>query len=258
MQPESPTEAKFPQLLPAFRSGKTLASVGRIHTFRSRMTLDTDMINYYAQRANEYEQIYLKPERQADLALLRESVPREFIDRDVLEIACGTGYWTGIVAPVARSVTALDINEGVLDIARRKPWAGRQVEFIQADIYDAPTFPREFTAGLAAFWWSHVPSQRLRTFLQQFHQRLSSDSRVMFVDNAYVEGSSTPISSRDADGNTFQQRPLRDGSIHNVLKNFPTEAELRETLHGLASDVRVTFLQYYWTLAYTPYRQGQP
>jgi len=57
----------------------------------------------------------------------------------------------------------------------------------------------------------------------------------VFFDNRYVEGSSTPISRRDAQGNTYQARKLDNGSAHEVLKNFPTERELieRASAHGL-------------------------
>jgi len=40
------------------------------------------------------------------------------------------------------------------------------------------------------------------------------------MDNAFVEGSNTPISETDKYGNTFQERSLEDGSKHKVLKNF--------------------------------------
>ena len=53
------------------------------------------------------------------------------------------------------------------------------------------------------------------------------------LDNRYVEGSSTPVTERDADGNGYQLRKLADGSTHRVLKNFPTEAELE----ALAADL---------------------
>jgi hypothetical protein len=53
------------------------------------------------------------------------------------------------------------------------------------------------------------------------------------LDNRYVEGSSTPVTERDAEGNGYQSRKLADGSTHLVLKNFPTEAELR----SLAADL---------------------
>ena len=79
------------------------------------MTLET----YYAQRAAEYEKIYHKPERQADLARMRNDIPALFKGARVLEIACGTGYWTPLIAAQAEAVTAIDFNEETLAIARR-------------------------------------------------------------------------------------------------------------------------------------------
>ena len=46
------------------------------------------LIDYYAARVAEYERIYAKPERQADLAELRTVVAAFFKDSHVLEIAC--------------------------------------------------------------------------------------------------------------------------------------------------------------------------
>ena len=59
--------------------------------------------SYYAQRATEYERIYLKPERQAELRALEAWLPSVFAGRRVLEIACGTGWWTPHGAPQPRS-----------------------------------------------------------------------------------------------------------------------------------------------------------
>ena len=49
---------------------------------------------YYSKRASEYEQIYEKPERQHELEWLRNRIPMLFRGKTVLEVACGTGYWT--------------------------------------------------------------------------------------------------------------------------------------------------------------------
>lgn len=49
---------------------------------------------YYAKRAAQYERIYARPERQAELAALRMRVAGLCAGKKVLEIACGTGYWT--------------------------------------------------------------------------------------------------------------------------------------------------------------------
>ncbi|NIP46779.1 MAG: methyltransferase domain-containing protein, partial [Gammaproteobacteria bacterium] len=83
---------------------------------------DANLEDYYRRRAGEYERIYEKPERQSDLKRLREIVPALLDGRRVLEIACGTGYWTQFVAERAVSVLATDINDTVLSLARRKAY----------------------------------------------------------------------------------------------------------------------------------------
>jgi len=224
------------------RAPKTPGAVG----------IESAMAAYYAQRAEEYELIFRKPERQNDLQALRNFVVETFAGRDVLEIASGTGYWTQILARSAASVTAVDVNEEVLEIARAKPRVQENVEFRREDAYALPVFLQPFSGGLAGFWWSHVPKVRLRPFLTGLHRAFAPGATMVFIDNAYVPGSSTPVSRRDADGNTYQKRTLSDGSTHEVLKNFPTEEELRHTLRGLASNVKVGFLPYYWVLTYVP------
>jgi demethylmenaquinone methyltransferase/2-methoxy-6-polyprenyl-1,4-benzoquinol methylase len=216
------------------------------------MSVESSMAQYYADRAKEYERIYQKPERQEDLRCLREFVGREFAGADVFEVACGTGYWTVVIARSATSIAATDINDEVLEIARTKPINPSKVSFGKADAYALSALPREFTAGFSGFWWSHVPKARIKEFLRGFHRVLSPGAKVVFIDNAYVEGSSTPISRTDENGDTYQIRCLDDGSTHEVLKNFPTETELRAALQGLATSVQVQFLRYYWTLSYTP------
>jgi len=214
------------------------------------MKPESSMVAYYARRAAEYERIYQKPERQEDLGRLREFVERTFGGQRVFELACGTGYWTEILARSAESVLACDLNEEVLAIARSKPMARAKVEFLRADAYALPELPQKFDAGLAAFWWSHVPKLRLRPFLESFHRRFAPGARVIFVDNIYVEGSSTPISRQDGEGNTYQLRELDDGSEHEIMKNFPTDSELHDAIAEAATQVEVSRLEYYWILSY--------
>ena len=52
-------------------------------------------------------------------------------------------------------------------------------------------------------------------------------------------------------GNTYQVRTLADGSTHHVLKNFPSEVEMRSWLADQASDVRWHAWPHYWALEYT-------
>lgn len=205
---------------------------------------------YYARRAAEYETIYAKPERQADLARMRNDIPALFTGERVLEIACGTGYWTPLIAAQAESVLALDYNEETLAIARSKTSEKANVRFVRGDAYALPDWNEKFSAAYAGFWWSHIPLGRIDSFLAHLHSRLAPGARVAFMDNTYFEGSSTPVSRRDADGNTYQSRRLADGSSHEVLKNFPTAIEMRERLGRFGTDVEFRSYEYYWVATY--------
>lgn len=205
-----------------------------------------ELVDYYRRRAVEYEAIYAKPERQADLAVLRRSIPAMLRGARVLEIACGTGYWTQLAAEVAAQVVATDLAEEPMRIAQSKSYK-KQPVFTFADAYALPHSLGRFDAALAVFWWSHVPRQRIGEFLASLHGRLEHGARVVLMDNRFVEGSSTPVSEIDVHGNTYQQRRLGDGSQVRVLKNFPTEAELRS---HLPPTLNVELLEYYWLADY--------
>jgi SAM-dependent methyltransferase len=209
-----------------------------------------ELAEYYARRAPEYERFYDKPERQADLARLRQRVRELCAGRSVLEVACGTGWWTAALAPAAAQVTALDINEETLRIARAKALPPGRVEFLRADAYALPELGRRHDLLFAAFWWSHVPLERLEPFLAGCVRALAPGALLAFLDGRYVEGSNTPLSRRDAAGNTYQARRLEDGSAHEVLKNFPPEGELIERASRVGLGASVELLPYHWLLTF--------
>jgi demethylmenaquinone methyltransferase/2-methoxy-6-polyprenyl-1,4-benzoquinol methylase len=205
---------------------------------------------YYAKRASEYERIYARPERQSDLCALRERIGRMFTGRKVLELACGTGWWTPVIAQGAAQVTALDLNDEVLEIARTKDLPAGKVEFVRGSAFAIPDFGRRHDALFAGFWWSHVRLEELDAFLASAMLALAPGSLVAFLDNRYVEGSSTPVSRRDAQGNAYQVRKLADGSSHEVLKNFPETGELILRASRCGVDAHVELLEHFWLLSF--------
>lgn len=209
------------------------------------------MERYYSRRAAEYERIYDKPERQHELEWLRHRVPEILRGRDVLEVACGTGYWTQFIAREARHVHACDINEAVLDIAREKPIAPGRVTFALGDAVTLEGVPGGCDGAFAGFWWSHVKKSDLARFVANLAAKLEPGSVVAILDNTFAEGSSTPISRRDAEGNTYQMRALANGEQYEVLKNFPTAAELTGAVQPVAREARLENLTYYWLLVFT-------
>ena len=130
-------------------------------------------------------------------------------------------------------------------IAQAKDYGGAAVRFEFADAYALGEPLGRFDGALAIFWWSHIPLSQIDAFLSSLHARLESGARVVLMDNAYVEGSSTPVAERDAEGNTYQLR-----GTSRVLKNFPAENELRERLQPHARAFAYRALEYYWLVEY--------
>jgi ubiquinone/menaquinone biosynthesis C-methylase UbiE len=204
---------------------------------------------YYSARAPEYDHVYSKPERQADLRAVESWLPSVFKGRRLIEVACGTGYWSQFLVPVVSELVAIDASPETLSIAKDRVSA-RNARFLVGDAYNLPTGAARFGGAFAGFWLSHVPRQSVATFLQGLHATLAPGACVVFLDNRFVEGSNTPINEHDQSGNTYQVRRLRDGSTHRILKNFPSEDELRIAVESSASQVRFHSWQHYWALEY--------
>jgi demethylmenaquinone methyltransferase/2-methoxy-6-polyprenyl-1,4-benzoquinol methylase len=206
---------------------------------------------YYARRAAEYERIYAIPERQDEIKLLVEVLVSFARGRRLLEIACGTGYWTEILAGAAAEITCIDSVTEVLEVARQKGLPSDRVRFVCADAFSLDEVPGDFEAGFAGFWWSHVGRERLAEFLAVLHRRLGPGARMLFFDNKFVPGSSAPITRTDAAGNSYQERVLGDGSSYEILKNFPSLIDLRERLAAAGScAIQICELKYYWYASY--------
>lgn len=204
---------------------------------------------YYAARAPYYDDVYEKPERREDIAFLRRHLPAVFAGRTVLEVACGTGYWTQHIAPVAAAMTATDAVDEPLQLARARPGVGR-VRFERADAYELPASLGLFEGAFAGLWLSHVPVERRGEFLASLHRRLLPGAKVALIDNSTVQLRDFPIAGRDARGNTWQERVLKDGTRHRVLKNFPAREELEAMIAGVGERPAFRELANFWLFEY--------
>ncbi|MEO7210888.1 MAG: methyltransferase domain-containing protein [Chitinophagaceae bacterium] len=212
--------------------------------------MEEDMIKYYSERANEYENIYRKPERQEDILKATIQLQEIFSGADIFEIACGTGFWTERMAITANQILATDLSEEVLSIARNKQYEKHNVVFQSADIFNLPT-EFKFKNLFGGFIWSHIPFEKLPAFLDNLIEHADENARFVFMDNNFVAQSSTPVSEIDAAGNTFQIRQLQNGQLYKVLKNFPTEESLRLLLKGKSKEIQFIDLTYFWILIFS-------
>jgi SAM-dependent methyltransferase len=205
---------------------------------------------YYDRRAPEYEQIYHRddPIWQKELGEIAFALKRVMENKQLLEIACGTGYWTAIATETVQSVTAIDISEQMLAIARSKNLPN--ATFMLADAYSLESVKGCFDAGLANFWLSHVPKAQLSNFLRALHKKLKANSVIFMADNIYVPGLGGELIAKPNCKDTFKVRLLADGSKHEVLKNYYTKDELCRLLKPFGSELKINAGIYFWWLCY--------
>ncbi|WP_322401372.1 class I SAM-dependent methyltransferase [Massilia luteola] len=203
---------------------------------------------YYASSTQAADAALSRAERANDLSQVRERIAPLVRGQTVLELACGTGYWTEVIAATADKVLATDILDEMLDRARRRPFPEGKVAFRRVDGLDLPDDLGTFSCVFIGFWWSHLKRDEQDALLAQLRARLGHDVTLILLDDVYVEGSSTTVARTDAQGNTYEIVAAPDGERFELPKSYPADSALRKRLGGAVREIRIERLTYYWML----------
>jgi 2-polyprenyl-3-methyl-5-hydroxy-6-metoxy-1,4-benzoquinol methylase len=208
---------------------------------------------YYEIRAPEYEKVYgfTEPARRVELDAIESLARRTFKGKSVLEIACGSGYWTELLSEVAGSILAVDSSEAMLEIARARNYTHANTSFKEFDAYNLGALAETYDSALAGFWLSHIPKKRLSAFLSGLQARLKTGAPVLLLDNNLVAGLGGEVVRRHDSSDTFKERTIADGSTHIVIKNYFTTEELQSLLAPFANEVNITMGKWYWSALYS-------
>jgi len=188
----------------------------------------SDLVEYYRERAEEYDEIYewRDPHRQEEQKRLGDAIKESLKDRRVLEVACGTGFWTRILSQTAKSIIATDLGEEVMELARGKEYAC-PVTFRKEDACDLSFRDGAFDGGFAFSWFSHIPRKGIDSFLEGFHRVLEAGSRVFIADNVYIPGVGGDLIKKAESGDTYKKRALKDGRVFTIIKNYFSADDLQ-------------------------------
>jgi SAM-dependent methyltransferase len=191
-----------------------------------------EQIEYYRVRATEYDREYVE---RADLQALLAMVDELPIVGDVLELACGTGQWTPLLAARARSVTAVDVSTEMLEIAGQRA-ASSNVEFVQADVFEWQPM-RRYDTVFFGFWLSHVPPARLASFWRMVAGVLAPGGRAIFVDDGPAGAAAEEVLPDQAAPAAL--RPVEDGRRYRIVKVFHDVRQLTGDLAALGWSAQV-------------------
>lgn len=203
---------------------------------------------YYASSTQAADAALSRAERANDLSKVRERIAQLVRGQTVLELACGTGYWTEVIAATAEKVLATDILEEMIARAQTRRFPEGKVAFRKVDGLDLPEDLGTFSCVFIGFWWSHLKRDEQDALLGQLRARFGRDVTLILLDDAYVEGSSTTIARTDAQGNTYEIVAAPDGERFELPKNYPADSALRKRLGGDVREIRIERLTYYWML----------
>ena len=154
--------------------------------------LEREMREYYAARAPEYDDWYLRRGRYSrgparDIAWHAElDQATTWLDRvpfagELVELAAGTGWWSPLLAQKGE-LSIYDVNAAPLEIARERLVAHQLRAHLH--VRDAWAEPdRQVDGVFCGFWLSHVPEPRLGDFLALLSRWLRPAGTLAFIDS---------------------------------------------------------------------------
>ena len=207
-------------------------------------TLKRSMQVYYDQRANEYVDwflrtgLYDRPETNAPFLSGLRRLEEEAAAfgaagaGPILEIACGIGWWTSLLAQSGRPVVAFDYGPRMLaECRKRLTHNNLEAALVRASAYAFPFAADAVDGCFMGFFLSHVPHEDVASLLSAVGRAVRPGGEVLIVDSSLppLDGVETEI----------QQRPLRDGSLHPALKVYYGPDGLSRVLAPFAENLTV-------------------
>jgi demethylmenaquinone methyltransferase/2-methoxy-6-polyprenyl-1,4-benzoquinol methylase len=195
-----------------------------------------EQIRYYRARAAEYDATSMPPEDPfgAELAEIRTWLRGLAPLGRTLELAAGTGQWTGLLAGLADELVATDAAPEMLELNAEKT-ADRRVTYRVVDAFGLEP-GADWDTVFFGFWLSHVPVARFDDFWAMLRRLLRPGGRVLFVDEA--DHGLWDEDWADREGQVVH-RPLQDGSVYRAVKVLWNRDQLGERLRAAGWAVEV-------------------
>jgi ubiquinone/menaquinone biosynthesis C-methylase UbiE len=185
------------------------------------------MLDYYNERAPEYEEAYTLGTGTASMpdpstfkteANQLAGIVERFAHGRLIDLACGTAYWLPHYARQCSSITLFDQSEKMLQECRKKVHDLGIVE--RCSLLQGDFFEYEFVAGahdcaLVGFFLSHLTESQERMLFDALRKMLTASGRFLILDSAW----STQRARFNAKVER-QRRRLNDGTPFEIYKRY--------------------------------------
>lgn len=210
------------------------------------MVRDT-MMEYYNQRAKEYEEIFegggpadFTPDNYAsDLKELEEFM-NGFGRGRLIDIACGSGYWMKYYYKKCTSFTFLDQSMRMLKECKSKAGQYRilnQSVFMNADILEYECGNKEqYDCAVIGFLIGHFTKAQEKALFEKLGRILKRGSEILIIDSTWTRKRAEKQNKED-----IEVRRLNDGSTYKIYKKYFDRDELAELIRGYGFTVKDTY-----------------
>lgn len=217
-----------------------------------------EQLEYYRARASEYDEWFLRQGRYdqgeehanewfREVAEVQTVLERLKPFGNVLELACGTGWWTEQLLEHADKVTAVDASPEVLRLNAERT-KSPIISYVQADIF-AWRAAQTFDLVFFSFWLSHVPPERFAAFWRGVEEALVPGGRVFLVDSLHNRQGTARDHVLPAPDKTVAKRKLNDGREFEIVKVFYTPEMLAKKLEPLGWRVNAVQTEQFFVYA---------
>ena len=184
-----------------------------------------EMMSYYDERAEEYDEIYLgKSHTTIDADVYRKDVANvsEMVSRfgkgHLIDIACGAGFWLPNYARNCNQITFLDQSARMLSKCKDRVEELGLADissFIQGDFLDIKLEASKYDCALVGFLLSHLTLEQEKTFFRKLEENLKAKPQLMFIESAWNKRR-----QRYQEKEGVQERVLNNGRIFRVYKRY--------------------------------------
>lgn len=203
---------------------------------------------YFARPSTGSDSLLQNPNAQSDIQSIRSCIRDHLTWKRILEVGCGTGYWSSVLGNIARFTTSTDPSEQIIQKARTANRHVGRVFFLTIDPFSISHVLGEYDAGFSACWYSTLPRQETGRFMEEFSQALPPGSPIILIDERYHEGTSAPISRTDEHGNSYVSITLADGSTSEYIRNTPDWDTLDKQLSPFGKISEFEEFSHFWFL----------
>jgi len=200
--------------------------------------LTGSMFDYYAQRAPEFDDVYLGggPASISDPQAYRDEVDilARIVERtcqgDLLDLACGTAFWLPYYASRCSHITLFDQSQEMLAVARDRAASAGATDRTTTITGDALAYDfgeDRFDTALAAFLISHFTVGQEALLFDRLKTALKAAGQILILDSVWNDARAQSRSKKGP-----QTRTLADGRAFEIYKKYFD----RDDLAALATD----------------------